>query len=65
MQMTAGGAVQTTGIRPRTEGWWASHRWLPRTIYWGIHASCLLALWVGVSTGDLTLLAVTLSVRLL
>ena len=65
MQMTAGGAVQTAGIRPRTEGWWASHRWLPRMIYLGIHASCLLALWVGVSTGDLTLLAVTLSVRLL
>jgi stearoyl-CoA desaturase (delta-9 desaturase) len=33
--------------------------------YWGIHVSCLAALWIGVSAVDLTLLATTYIVRML
>ena len=60
-------AVAVAGQTPalsEAEGWWARHRMVPRVIYWGIHASCLLALWVGVTTGDLVLLAITFSVRM-
>ena len=46
------------------EGWWARHSLVPRSIYWGIHASCLLAFWTGVSGLDLVLLAVTFWVRM-
>ena len=46
------------------EGWLSRRPWLPRSIYWGIHASCLLALWVGVSSGALLLCAATLFIRL-
>ena len=46
------------------EGWWARQGALPQVIYWTIHAACLLALWVGVTTGDLVLFAVTFGVRM-
>jgi len=66
-------AVQTVGGEvsrgsdgfEAAEGWWAQHYWLPRVVYWGIHASCLLALWVGVSTDALLLFAATFSLRML
>ncbi len=48
----------------RTEGWWAQYDVLPRTIYWGLHAACLLAFVVGVTTGNLLLLATTFFVRM-
>ena len=41
------------------DGWWRQQAFLSRFIYWGIHASCLLVFVVGVSTGDLVLLAAT------
>jgi stearoyl-CoA desaturase (delta-9 desaturase) len=41
------------------EGWWAQQQVLPRLIYWGLHASCLLAFWVHPTPGDLALLLVT------
>ena len=65
MQKAGGNATQGSGAFESGEGWWAQHYWLPRVVYWGIHASCLLALWVGVSTGALLLFATTLSLRLL
>ena len=64
MQMTVTGTPAETSSS-NTEGWWARRRWLPRTLYWGIHAACLLVLVVGVSTADLVLLAITLPLRLL
>ena len=51
---------ETQGKRlTEAEGWWATQQLIPRTIYWGLHASCLLALWVGVSTGDFLLFLAT------
>ncbi len=46
------------------EGWWATQELTPRVIYWGIHASCLLAFWVGVSTGDFLLFLGTFFTRM-
>ncbi len=46
-----------------TDGLWSRAGLVSRCIYWGIHASCLLALWTGVTRGDLVLLAATLSLR--
>jgi stearoyl-CoA desaturase (delta-9 desaturase) len=44
---------------PRAEGWWATQQILPRSLYWGLHAACAAAFFVGVSTGDLLLFAAT------
>jgi stearoyl-CoA desaturase (delta-9 desaturase) len=41
------------------DGWWGRQAVLSRVAYWGLHASCLLVLWVGVSAGDLYLLLAT------
>jgi len=65
VQKADGNTKQGSGALESGEGWWAQHYWLPRVFYWGIHASCLLALWVGVSSGVLLLFATTLSLRLL
>ena len=51
------------GGKSSVEGFWASLGDFPRILYWGIHASCLLALWVGVSTGDFLLFLGTFLVR--
>ena len=48
----------------RAEGWWSRHGNLSQGLYWGIHAACLLTLWVGVSGADLVLLAVTFYARM-
>lgn len=37
------------------DGWWARHGDVSMWIYWGIHASCLLAFWVGVNAVDIAL----------
>ncbi len=42
-------------LEPRAEGWWAQQEILPTTVYWGIHAACLLALWTGVTATDLAI----------
>jgi len=49
----------------RADGLWARAQILPRTVYWGIHASCFLAFYTGVSRTDLLLFAATFVVRLL
>ena len=36
-------------------GWWTRHEIVPTLIYWGLHASCLLAFVTGVSAGDFAL----------
>jgi len=46
------------------EGWWARRDRATEWVYWAIHASCLLVLWVGVSTADLVLLAATFYARM-
>ena len=48
-----------TSALSRAEGWWARQRVLPRVIYWGMHATCLLAFWVGVTAGDFALFLAT------
>ncbi len=42
-------------LEPRAEGWWAQQEILPTTVYWVIHAACLLALWTGVTGTDLAI----------
>ena len=39
------------------EGWWAQQRLLTLTLYWGIHAACLLGFVYTPSLGDLALCA--------
>jgi len=46
------------------EGWWARQGSLSEVLYWGIHASCLLALVTGVTRGDLLLCGASFWVRL-
>ena len=46
------------------EGWWRRHGNFSQSVYWAIHGACLLTLWVGVSAGDLVLLATTFYARL-
>ena len=48
----------------RADGLWNRLDLLPRALYWGVHAACLLALWTGVSRGALLLLAATLFGRM-
>jgi stearoyl-CoA desaturase (delta-9 desaturase) len=43
------------GRMTEAEGWWATQSMTSRTVYWGLHVLCLLAFWVGVSTGDFLL----------
>jgi stearoyl-CoA desaturase (delta-9 desaturase) len=60
-------APQQTRIRPLSvaEGWWARLGNVSALVYWGIHASCLLALWYGPSTTDAVLCASLVFVRIL
>jgi stearoyl-CoA desaturase (delta-9 desaturase) len=39
----------------RAEGWWQSQSLLPATIFWGLHAACLLAFWTGVTPFEVAL----------
>jgi stearoyl-CoA desaturase (delta-9 desaturase) len=41
------------------EGWWARQSWATLTLYWGLHATLLLAFWVGLSARDAALFAAT------
>ena len=40
---------------PSAEGWWQTQNAIPATIYWLIHAACLLAFWTGTSAFDIAL----------
>ncbi len=64
--MTIGIEARAPGraVAPEADGPWLQVGLLSRAIYWGIHAACLLALWTGVTQGDLVLLAATLGVRM-
>src|SRR5262245_26068183 len=60
---------KTAGPRPAAElsaaeGWWARRDLVTESVYWGMHASCLLVFWVGASTADLVLLAATFYARM-
>ena len=46
------------------ESWWARHGQIAEVTYWGLHAACLLGFVVGVSSGDLWLLAATFGIRM-
>ncbi len=46
------------------DGPWGRTDWIPRVVYWGIHAACFAAFFTGVSKGDLLLFAATLSIRM-
>ena len=52
------------GRLTEAEGWWATQGIVSRVIYWGIHAACLLAFWVGVTTGDFLLFLGTFFARM-
>jgi stearoyl-CoA desaturase (delta-9 desaturase) len=56
--------VRADGPFALTEGWWTRHQLPSRFVYWGIHAACLLVFVVGVTGGDLLLLAATFFVRM-
>jgi stearoyl-CoA desaturase (delta-9 desaturase) len=46
------------------EGWWGRQQLLPRSVYWGLHAVCLLGFWYTPTSGQLALLAATFFVRM-
>jgi stearoyl-CoA desaturase (delta-9 desaturase) len=50
--------------REDADGWWGRQAVISRAAYWGLHAACLLVLWVGVSTADVALLCATFFVRM-
>jgi stearoyl-CoA desaturase (delta-9 desaturase) len=62
--MAAPASMDTIPARGDADGLWGRTDLLPRTVYWGIHASCLLAFWTGVSGLDLALFATTLFIRM-
>ena len=60
--MAVSAELRADPIRPppsTADGLWSRLNVLPRLLYWGTHAACLGALWVGVGSGDLVLLAAT------
>jgi stearoyl-CoA desaturase (delta-9 desaturase) len=60
--MAASAELEVRTIRPSpsaADGLWSRLDLVPRVLYWGTHAACLAALFVGVTTGDLVLLAAT------
>ena len=46
------------------DGIWIKHAPIQRTLYWCIHAACLLGFWFTPSVGDLALFAATFFVRM-
>jgi len=56
--------IDVNGALGRTEGWYARHQLPARFVYWGIHAACLFVFVVGVTTGDLLLLAASFFARM-
>ncbi len=48
----------------RSDGWLTRTAWISRSIYWGIHASCLLVLWVGAPKAAVALFIATYAIRL-
>jgi len=58
------GAGRAGRILTAAEGWWTRQDVIARIVYWGIHLSCLLVFFVGVTTADLVLLAATFYLRM-
>lgn len=52
------------GRLTEAEGWWAQQRLLTLTLYWGIHAACLLGFVYTPSLGELALCAATFFTRM-
>ena len=57
-------AERSERILTDVEGWWGRLQILPRLVYWGIHAACLLGFWYTPSWGNLLLLAATFWIRM-
>jgi stearoyl-CoA desaturase (delta-9 desaturase) len=58
--MAASAELGVDTVRPppsAADGFWSRLDLVPRVLYWGTHTACLAALWVGVTSGDLALLA--------
>jgi stearoyl-CoA desaturase (delta-9 desaturase) len=51
--------VRSDRTNTDTEGWWARHDVTARLVYWGLHLTCLLVFWVGVTPGDVLLFLAT------
>jgi len=51
-------------IQEEPDGLWIRFGGVSAALYWAIHASCLVALYTGVSAADLTLLALTFWLRM-
>jgi stearoyl-CoA desaturase (delta-9 desaturase) len=47
----------------KADGWLTRTSFISRTIYWGIHASCLLVFWVGAPAEAVALCAATYAIR--
>jgi stearoyl-CoA desaturase (delta-9 desaturase) len=47
----------------KADGWLTRTSFVSRTIYWGIHASCLLVFWVGAPAEAVALCAATYAIR--
>ncbi|MCG8588720.1 MAG: acyl-CoA desaturase [Proteobacteria bacterium] len=46
------------------DGFWAGQFWLPRILYWGIHAACLLVFFVATTPGVIALALATFWLRM-
>jgi stearoyl-CoA desaturase (delta-9 desaturase) len=55
---------KTRRLSSADESWWSRHGQVAELSYWGLHAACLLAFVVGVSSADLWLLAATFGIRM-
>ncbi|HEY8154282.1 MAG TPA: acyl-CoA desaturase [Myxococcota bacterium] len=64
MAQAVEGYADRERILTDAEGWWGRQQLLPRSVYWGIHAACLLGIWFTPTRGDLILLATTFFVRM-
>lgn len=53
------GVLHRPASSEEADGVWRQTYWIPRIVYWGIHAFCLLAFFVPATPTALTLLAVT------
>ena len=64
MAQAVGAYADRDRVLTDAEGWWGRQHLLPRSVYWGLHAACLLGFWLTPTRGDLLLLAATFWVRM-
>ena len=58
------GAPPVAPALSEAEAWWAANELVPTVVYWGIHASCLLAFFVPFSWGLVALFAASFWLRM-